>query len=105
MRKAVLASFILSPVLLHAQVNSPAKTELALASGPSAPATTTSRGTVPTKPLRISTGVVAPKLIHSVSGSSDDTQPWINVPAGKEVTVGMIIDPTGKPTDLKIVKS
>lgn len=105
MRKALLASFLLSPVLLHAQANSPAKTELALASGPSASAATTSRGTVPTKPLRISTGVVAPKLIYSVTVSSEGIQPWINVPSGKAVTIGMIVDPTGKPTDLKILKS
>lgn len=105
MRKALLATLILSPVLLHAQANSPAKTELALASGPSAVGAVADRGAVPTKPLRISTGVVAPKLIHSVSVSSENTQPWINVPADKTVTVGMIVDKTGKPTDLKIVKS
>ncbi|HEY2039385.1 MAG TPA: TonB family protein [Edaphobacter sp.] len=106
MRQALLATLFLSPVLLHAQANSPAQTQIALAARPVAPAEAgaADRGTL-TKPVRISTGVVAPKLVHSVSVSSEGSNPWTNVTANKAVTVGMIVDETGKPTNLKIVKS
>ncbi|HTH52840.1 MAG TPA: TonB family protein [Edaphobacter sp.] len=104
MRKALLATLILSPVLLHAQANSPAKTELALASGPSTAGVAADRGAIPAK-LRISTGVVAPKLVYSTTVSSENIEPWLNVAADNTVTVGMVVDKTGKPTDLKILKS
>jgi TonB family protein len=102
MRQALLATLFLSPVLLHAQANSPAQSEIALAT-PKALVATADRGTVPSKPLRISTGVTAPKLVYSVS--VDSAEPWTNVTANRTVTVGMIVDVTGKPTELKIVKS
>lgn len=103
MRKALLATLILSPVLLHAQASSPAQPEIALASSPAAPGAADRVAT--SRPLRISTGVVAPKLIHQVDVSSDNVHPWTNVQINRTVTVGMTVDVTGKPTDLKIVKS
>lgn len=106
MRQALLATLFLSPVLLHAQANSPAQTQIALAARPavSAEAGAADRGAV-TKPVRISTGVIAPKLVYSIPVNSEATAPWTNVAADKTVTVGMIVDETGKPTNLKIVKS
>ena len=107
MRQVLLATLFLSPVLLHAQANSPAQTQIALAARPAAPAEAGAagdRGTV-TKPARISTGVVAPKLVHSVAVDSETTSPWTNVTANRSVTVRMIVDATGKPTNLTIVKS
>lgn len=103
MRKALLATFILSPVLLHAQASSPAQHQIALATPSELGAA--DRGVTATKPLRISTGVVVPKLVHSVSVSSDFTNPWTNVAVNRTVTVGMIVDESGKPTNLRIVKS
>lgn len=107
MRQALLATLFLSPVLLHAQANSPAQTQIALAARPAAPAEAGAagdRGAV-AKPVRISTGVVAPKLVHSIAVNSETTSPWTNVPTNKTVTVNMIVDKAGNPTDLKIVKS
>jgi len=106
MRQALLATLFLSPVLLHAQANSPAQTQIALAARPAtvAAAGAADRGNV-AKPVRISTGVVAPKLVHSIPVSSEGTNPWTNVAIEKTVTVNMIVDETGKPTNLKIVKS
>lgn len=106
MRQALLATLFLSPVLLHAQANSPAQTQIALAARPAAPAEAgaADRGTA-AKTVRISTGVVAPKLVYSVSVSSEGTNPWTNVAMDKTVTVNMVVDATGKPTHLKIVKS
>ncbi len=103
MRKALLATFVLSPILLHAQAN-PAPSQIALASNP-AGTRFADRGTTALKPLRISTGVIAPKLVHSFPVSSEDLAPWTNVPENREVTVGMVVDKSGKPTDLKIIKS
>lgn len=104
MRKALLATLLLSPVLLHAQASSPAQHQFALASGPELGAAA-DRGTAINRPLRISTGVVAPKLVYSVSVNSGITRPWTDVAANKTVTVGMVVDAEGKPTELKIVKS
>src|SRR5689334_20390720 len=97
MRKALLAALTLSPVLLHAQASSPAQHQLALASASELGAAA-DRGTNINRPLRISTGVVAPKLIYSVSVNSDNTRPWTDVTANRSVTVGMIVDSEGKPT-------
>lgn len=104
MRKALLAALALSPVLLHAQANSPAQHQLALASTSELGAAA-DRGTPLNRPLRISTGVIAPKLIHSVSVNSDTTRPWTDVAVNRTVTVGMVVDTEGKPTNLRIVKS
>ena len=103
MRKALLATLALSPVLLHAQANSPAQPQATLESRLAAPAVPGAATT--TKALRVSTGVVSPKLIHSISVSSENTFPWGITGSEKTVVVGMIVTPQGVPTELKIVKS
>jgi hypothetical protein len=112
MRKVIVATLALTPMLLHAQANSPAQTQ------PSPSSTTLQSKLVQPKeindseavahstaPVRISTGVGAPKLIHTVAVESDSN--WI--PTGfsfeRETVVEMTVDTTGKPSDLKIVKS
>ena len=104
MRKALLAALALSPVLLHAQANSPAQLESRLTS-PAAIGEAADHGTSSPKSLRVSTGVEIPKLIHSVSVSSDNTWPWVVTGIKKTVVVGMVVDTNGVPTDLKIVRS
>jgi TonB family protein len=112
MRKVIVATLALTPMLLHAQANSPAQTQ------PS-PASTTLQSKLAqpkelndseavahsTASVRISTGVGAPKLIRTVAVESDSN--WF--PTGfvfeREAVVEMTVDPTGKPSDLKIVKS
>jgi len=112
MRKVIVAALALTPMLLHAQANSPAQTQ-------SSPASSTlqSKLVAPnelnssegvahsTTPLRISTGVAAPKLIHTVAIESDSN--WI--PTGfsfqRETVVEMTVDSTGKPSNLKILQS
>jgi len=103
MRKALLATLVLSPVLLHAQANSPAQPQNTLESRLAAPAVPGTATT--TKAFRVSTGVAIPKLIHSVSVSSDNTWPWAVTGVNKTVVVGMIVDASGVPTDMKIVRS
>ena len=110
MRKVIVATLALTPMLLHAQANSPAQTQ----SSPSSTlqsklvqpkefvASEADRGTV--APIKISTGVIAPKLISTVQIEADyDTSPRGFLVERKTV-VSMLVDATGKPSDLKIVK-
>lgn len=109
MRRVIVATLLLSPMLLHAQANSPAQPQtstlqsklvqpVAFGSEPDRNATGTAT------PLRISTGVNAPKLIHTVDVESDA---GFTAAARFERTavVSMTVDPSGKPSDLKIVQS
>src|ERR1700758_2019746 len=111
MRKVIVAALALTPMLLHAQANSPAKTQ-----SPPPPSTLQSKLVQPaeingseaahvTAPVRVSTGVGAPKLIHTVAIEADSN--W--VPTGftfeRKAVVEMTVDATGKPSNLKIVKS
>ena len=111
MRKVIAATLALTPMLLHAQANSPAQTQ--------SPASTTLQSKLvqpnelngseavarTTAPVRISTGVGAPKLIHTVAIESDSD--WI--PRGfafdRKTVVEMTVDATGKPSNLKILQS
>ena len=112
MRKVIVAALALTPMLLHAQANSPAQTQS------SSPASTLQSKLVQPKelnaseavahtttPLRISTGVGAPKLIHTVAIESDSD--W--VPSGftfdRKTVVEMTVDASGKPSNLKILQS
>jgi TonB family protein len=81
-RIIVTAAIVLSPMLLHAQITPPAQ--------PASAAT-----------VRVSSGVVPPKLIHTfaVYWSGDPT------PLGRTAIVQMNVDPSGKPTNLKVVRS
>jgi hypothetical protein len=112
MRKVIAATLALTPMLLHAQANSPAQTQ-------SSPASSTLQSKLvqpkelnaseavahTTNPVRISTGVGAPKLIHTVTIESDSN--WI--PTGftfdRKTVVEMTVDATGKPSNLKILNS
>ena len=111
MRKVIVATLALTPMLLHAQANSPVQPQA------SAPATLQSKLVKPndftaepgaattTTPTRISTGVVAPKLIYTVNvqATSDyATDLFLN---DQKAVVGMNVDKNGVPSDLKIVKS
>jgi TonB family protein len=105
MRRVIVATLALSPMLLHAQANSPAKTQTSAAttlrSELVAPALTGSDSVGTTTSVRISTGVNAPKLIHTVAIESDSSEN----PFERTAIVSMTVDPSGKPTDLKIVQS
>lgn len=111
MRKVIVATLALTPMLLHAQANSPAKPQ------PSPTSSTLQSKLVQpgdlngsdaahvTSPLRVSTGVVAPRLIHTIAIESDtDASPW-RINDDRLTVVEMMVDKTGKPTDLKIVRS
>jgi TonB family protein len=92
MRKVIVAILSLSSVMLHAQANTPAQTQVA------------SNGPAP-QVKRISTGVIAPKLIHTVDVTATSDSTARQLTADTKVVVGMIVDKSGKPQDLKIVRS
>ena len=92
MRKLIVAILSLSSFMLHAQANTPAQTQVA------------SNGSEP-QVKRISTGVIAPKLIYKVDLVADSANTARLLNNDCKVVVGMIVDKTGKPSDLKIVQS
>jgi TonB family protein len=91
MRNITVAILSLSSLMLHAQASTPAQTQVA------------SNG--PAQVKRVSTGVIAPKLIYKVDVVADSNETARLFNNDCTVVVGMIVDKTGKPTDLKIVKS
>jgi TonB family protein len=112
MHSVIVATLALTPMLLHAQANSPAqpKTSTNLQSkliqpkemiGSEADHSTTHV----TTPQRVSTGVGAPKLIHTVAIESDTDGLATGFNIDRKTVVEMTVDATGKPTDLKIVGS
>ena len=111
MRKVIVATLALTPMLLHAQVNSPAQTQ-------SSPASTTLQsklvqpnelnseaGVRSTTPVRISTGVGEPKLIHTVTIEADSDRVPNGFTFDRKTVVELTVDATGKPSNLKILKS
>jgi TonB family protein len=115
MRIAILATLALSPMLLHAQANSPAQTQSS-ANGPvlqskvvapkafvASAATDGANSTPNSRP--VSTGVTAPKLISTVEITSVNELPNSFIHPDKTVVVSMIVHENGKPTDLVIVRS
>ncbi|MGD0443763.1 MAG: energy transducer TonB [Edaphobacter sp.] len=113
MRKVIVATLALTPMLLHAQANSPAQTQ------PSPSSTLQSKLIQPKElvaseadrnnihtatPVRVSTGVTAPKLISTVGIESDYDATPQGFSIERKTVVSMVVDATGKPSDLKIVK-
>ena len=79
MRKLIIAtSLALCPIVLQAQATSPAqpKTSATLQSKLVEPMLGAAAGVNHPATVRVSTGVVAPKLIHTVSVTSDEGSKW-----------------------------
>ncbi len=113
MRTVIAATLALTPMLLHAQANSPAQTQ----SSPSSSNTLQSKLVEPKElnaseavahtvtPFRVSTGVIAPKLVHTVSVESDTDFAPRGFSLDRKTVVEMVVDATGKPSNLKILRS
>jgi TonB family protein len=91
MRNAVVALLSLSSCMLTAQAATPAQTQDA------------SNGTAQIR--RISTGVTAPRLIYKVDVMADSPEAARVLNSDTKVVVSMIVDKSGRPSDLKIVRS
>ena len=102
MRNLIVASLVLSPLMLQAATHAPilqAKFNQPMLIAASADRT----AVVPA--VRVSTGVVAPKLVHTVEIQKDSSAIWSVAGLDRTVVIAMVVDATGKPSDLKIVKS
>ena len=110
MRKILVAALALSPVMLHAQATSPAQPQnsgsaTVLESKLAAPAlNSTAADHATTSPIRITTGVTAPKLVHVVDVPADGAA-WHVSGLEKTAVVSMLVDEKGVPSNLKIVRS
>ncbi len=117
MRRVIVASLALFPMLLHAQANTPAQPQassyqptlqaklaepMAFNSANDSNSKSTSDAAAP---LRISSGVVAPKLTYTVDVPSNGDLAWKVISIDRTAVVEMIVDVNGKPSDLKIVES
>jgi TonB family protein len=114
MRNAIVATLVLSPLMVHAQAKLSAQPQVA-----SAPVLQSSlvqptglmlgaaedRPTAKPGAVRISTGVVAPKLVKTVDIQEDTVNFSKAAGSERDVVVAMVVDETGKPEDLKIVQS
>lgn len=114
MRKVIVATLALTPMLLHAQANPPAQTQTSgtsttlqskLIQPKELNASEADHGTARIASLRISTGVVAPKLISTVQIESDFDPTPRGFTVERKTVVAMTVDPTGKPSGLTILKS
>jgi TonB family protein len=104
MRRVIMATLLLSPALLHAQAKSPAQPQTSTLQAKLSQPAFGSEAADTTNSVRVSTGVNAPKLVHTVDVQSDYD---FTAAARFERTavVSLTVDPTGKPSDLKIVQS
>ena len=93
MRKVILATLALSPMLLHAQANSPAQPQAStLQSRLEQPNDfAADRGVTASTPLRVSTGVVAPKLVRATTIASTDEWYTRRSAFDKKVVVEMLV--------------
>jgi len=106
-RSVIMAALALTPALLHAQATSPAQTASHTVLEARATAPAAIKTAVPTDApgsVRVSTGIVAPKLIkkadiNAISGLSEAF-----IPGDVTVVVSMTVDAKGKPTDLAIAQ-
>jgi TonB family protein len=113
MRRILIATLALSPAMLYAQAILPAQpqtatTAPALQSKLVTPAllgepAAADHGTTPS--VRVSTGVVIPKLIFSIDIPSEPNVHWRMAGRYRSAVVEMVVDQTGKPSELKLVQS
>jgi TonB family protein len=110
MRRIIAAALILSPVLLHAQVSNEtaglsleARIDALEMAMPAVAGASASSAIADAAMLRVSTGVLAPKVIHSseVVYSADELNPNLN----NRVVVKVLVNENGVPVDPKIVSS
>lgn len=107
-RKIITSAFVLSPILSLAQASPPAQTsppaEMSSLVQPAISTATSNDVTSTTStsaPIRVSNGIVAPKLIHSAKIQwSGDSYPEDNI-----LVVHLTVDRTGKPVAPSIVSS
>jgi TonB family protein len=109
MKRTMLAILALSSVAAFAQTKSPAQPESTpvLQSAnvqPALFAATNGAAAAAATPVRVSTGVVAPVLVHQVNLTANPAVPEGYV-KNRTVGLSLVVDATGKPTNIKVVES
>ena len=107
-RSIFVATLALTPALLHAQATLPAHTASAnvleaRAAAPAAIKSVDDKNSPST--LRVSTGVVAPKLIKSVNLAGSNGMNQALVATDTTVVVSMVVEANGTPSGLSIEQS
>lgn len=113
MRKALLAVAALCPMLIHAQAHSPAQPTSAGASAvlesrlttPKTPAASVEAPSPVHTPVRVSSGVTFPKLVETEQIVESAEWQWRPTESEKIAVVKLIVDPTGKPSQVQVVQS
>lgn len=108
MRPIFVAGIFLSSVLLNAQTVTKAQSAMLVARNEATPAATVGAATdIPTTSSgrRVSTGVIAPKLIGGPVVKVATTDFPTEDLASQHVVVGFRVDPSGVPTNVHVVKS
>jgi len=109
MRRILTAALLLSPAVLHAQaskqlagLNLEARTDALEMAMPAVAGAAASSAIADTAMLRVSTGVLAAKVIHStqIVYSANELNPNVN-----RVVVKVLVNENGLPQDAKIVSS
>lgn len=95
MRTGFVAALLLSPLMIHAQVNKPNGLMLSAASS-------ADRGT---STARVSTGVVPPKLIQPIQIQQTAVPVAALATKTRYAVVTLTVDEKGMPSDVKIVES
>ena len=110
MKRTMLAILAISPMMLHGQVKSSAQpgSTPTLESRNVQPAAfgdvkTADHSALPTT-VRISSGITTPVLVRTVDVNREHILPG-TASEDRVVRVGMTIDASGKPTDLKVLQS
>lgn len=115
MRLLIAAALVVSPLMLNAQTATSAQnprlaamqSNVTTASMMMSSASASAADRSPAIPAqqRVSTGVVEPKLIHTVAIRQDTVGIVSLRHIQRSATLSMIVDQDGKPTEVKIVKS
>ncbi len=111
MRRIIATALILTPSLLHAQVskqiaglNLEARIDALKLAMPAVAGAAASSAIADTAMLRVSTGVLAPKVVHSAQIVYSANELNAN-PDNNRVVVKVLVDANGVPVNPKIVSS
>ena len=105
--RTLVAILALSPALLHAQAKLPAQpvSTPVLHAGLVSPPSPSAAGSPTVSNVRVTTGVIPARLIHSVDLAERSEIGRLFSFGDRTVTLNLIVDATGTPSSMQIVKA